>query len=342
MKLTLFINPEHRSNEDIGRKVEEHLEQVRLAKRVGYDGVTIGHHLCYGSSVWLPPFETLARFAADASGMRIGTCMLPLPLFQPPLVAQQTAFLDVLSGGQLTLGLAAGWQKDESEVVGIDHDRRFSRFGEGLELLKRLWSGEAVTFAGKHFRLDACRLALLPVQRPRPPLWLGGSVASAVERAARLADTTIGDSWVASSHLTQDVIESQARLFRQTLQHLGKPMPAEFPVLRNIVVAPDRATALRDAGPALAESYQLFGKWGLFREVVGSGKDQLELEELLNGRVIMGSPEECAETLVDLCTACGTNRLIARAQWMGMDQHVVLRTIELLATRVRPMVEAAM
>jgi alkanesulfonate monooxygenase SsuD/methylene tetrahydromethanopterin reductase-like flavin-dependent oxidoreductase (luciferase family) len=119
-------------------------------------------------------------------------------------------------------------------------------------------------------------------------------------------------------------------------------MPADFPVLRNIVVAQDKKTALREAGPSLAESYRLFGQWGLFREVVGSEKDELELEELLADRVIIGSPEECAETLTELYRQCGATRLVARVQWMGMDQRVVLRTIELLAERVRPMVEAAL
>lgn len=62
-------------------------------------------------------------------------------------------------------------------------------------------------------------------------------------------------------------------------------MPADFPVLRDIVVAKDKKTALREAGPSLAASYRVFGQWGLFREVVGSGRDQLELEELLAERV---------------------------------------------------------
>lgn len=340
MNLTLFINPEHPKGDNLGRKVNEHLEQARLARALGYDGLTIGHHLCYGSSVWLPPFETLARLVVAAEGMSIGTCMLPLPLFEPVLIAQQTAFLDVLSGGRLIFGVAPGWQRDESDVIGIEHKRRFGRFREALELLKRLWHGEEVTFSGQHFQLRGHTLTLLPVQEPRPPLWFGGSVTAAVERAARLADTKVGDSWVASSHLTQDVIEAQARVFRDTLATMGKEMPSDFPVLRNIVVAPDKSTALREAGPALAESYQLFGKWGLFREVVGAEKDQLDLEELLANRVIIGSPEECAETLVSLCRECGATRIVARVQWMGMDQRVVLRTIELLAEQVRPMIEA--
>jgi len=110
-------------------------------------------------------------------------------------------------------------------------------------------------------------------------------------------------------------------------------------LLRNIVVAPDRETALREAGPFLEASYRVFGQWGLFSKVVGSGKEQLDLEELIEGRVILGSPEECAAELVRLARATGFTRLIARIQWLGMDQKLVLRSIELLANEVLPLVE---
>jgi alkanesulfonate monooxygenase SsuD/methylene tetrahydromethanopterin reductase-like flavin-dependent oxidoreductase (luciferase family) len=135
------------------------------------------------------------------------------------------------------------------------------------------------------------------------------------------------------------VITEQAAVFRDTLAELGKPMPREFPLLRNIVVAPDRETALREAGPFIAASYRVFGKWGLFTDVVGSGKEQLDMEELIDGRVILGSPEDCAEELVRLAQATGFTRLVARVHWLGMDQRQVLRTIELLAGSVLPLIE---
>jgi alkanesulfonate monooxygenase SsuD/methylene tetrahydromethanopterin reductase-like flavin-dependent oxidoreductase (luciferase family) len=144
---------------------------------------------------------------------------------------------------------------------------------------------------------------------------------------------------VASSHLTEDVITAQATVFRETLAEQGKPMPETFPLLRNVVVAHDRETALRDAGPFLEASYRVFGQWGLFTDIVGAGKAQLDLEELVAGRVVIGSPEECAEELVTLARNTGYSRLIARVQWMGMDQNLVLRTIELLADRVLPLMQ---
>jgi alkanesulfonate monooxygenase SsuD/methylene tetrahydromethanopterin reductase-like flavin-dependent oxidoreductase (luciferase family) len=81
-------------------------------------------------------------------------------------------------------------------------------------LFARLWSQDAVDFDGRYYRVEDASLALRPVQRPRPPIWLGGSVIRSIERAAELADSTVGDKWVASSHLTEAVIVEQAEAFR--------------------------------------------------------------------------------------------------------------------------------
>lgn len=339
MDLTLFINNEHRADDDLTARFNDHIEQVRVAKQAGYDGLAIGNHLSFGSTAWFPPLESLMRLSAEADGMSLATCMLVLPLYHPLHVVEQASLLDIVSGGKFILGVAPGWTKDEFKVMGVEHGRRLGRFVEGVNLVQRLWSEDVVDFEGKHFEADGLVLAQKSVQKPRPPMWFGGSVSAAVARAARLADTSLGDSWVASSHLVEDVIVSQANVFRDTLSEIGKPMPAEFPLLRNIVVAPDKATALKEAGPFLEASYRVLGQWGLFTQVVGSDKAQLELEELLAGRVIIGSPEECAEELVRLARATDFTRLVARVQWLGMDQRIVLRTIEMLADRVLPLVE---
>ncbi|MBI2321982.1 MAG: LLM class flavin-dependent oxidoreductase [Chloroflexi bacterium] len=337
MNFTLFVNPEHEANAPLARRQAEHGEQVRLAREGGFDGVVTGHHLCTTPAVWLPPMPTLARLAADAEGMALGTCMLLLPLFHPLHVAQEAALLDVLSGGRLVLGVAPGWQQSEYAAVGVDYGSRIGRFVEAVELIRRLWTGEEVSFAGRHFQVEGLRLAIRPAGQPRPRMWFGGSTPPAVERAARLADTALGDSWVCSAHLTKDVVIPQAARFHEALAALGKPRPAEFPALRNIVVAPDRATALREAGPYLEASYRVFGQQGLFTRIVGAGKEQLDLEELLAGRVVIGAPEECAEELAAFARATGADRLVCRVQWMGMEQRLVLRTIELLGERVLPL-----
>ncbi|MGB3187653.1 MAG: LLM class flavin-dependent oxidoreductase [Ornithinimicrobium sp.] len=340
MNLTLFINPEHDPGDDLGGRLAEHVEQVAIARKMGYDGVAIGTHLSYGSAVWFPPFPTLMHLLPAAEGMALSTCMLVLPFHHPLHIAEQAALLDVACGGRFTLGLSAGWSKAEFQALGLDRATRVGRFTESIELIRRLWTQEQVTFAGQYFQAKDLSLALRPLRAPRPPLWVGGSVARSVQRGADVVEPLVGDTWVASSHLTEDVIADQAGVFRDRLHVQGKPMPADFPVLRNVVVAPDRATAWRDAGPFLAASYDVFETWGLFSDVIGKDTSHVDLEALLAGRVVIGSPEECAEQLVRLARATGFTRLIARVQWMGMDQRIVRRTIELLAEQVRPLVEA--
>jgi alkanesulfonate monooxygenase SsuD/methylene tetrahydromethanopterin reductase-like flavin-dependent oxidoreductase (luciferase family) len=342
MKLSLFIGAEHRPNEPIAQRLSEHAEQVRLARQLGFDGVSIGNHLSYGATAWFPPFETLMRLAAESDGMSLGTCMLILPLYQPFHVAEQVALLDAASGGRAILGVAPGWQRDEFQVIGLDYTRRVGRYSEAVDLIKRLLTEENVTFEGKHFRASRLTLALRPTRKPRPPLWLGGSVENAVRRAAKIADPALGDTWVASSHLKNHVVAEQARVFKAELDGQGKRTPSDFPVLRNIVVAPDRETAIRDVGPAIAESYRIFGNWGLFTGIVGDAKTHPEFEDLIADRFIIGSPEECGAQITDLMRTTGCNRLVARIQWVGMEHRYVMRTIELLGSDVAPLVRKAL
>ena len=269
MKLTLFVNPEHPAGSPLRLRLAEHAEQVRVARQAGFDGVVMGHHLSHGETVWFPPFPTLARLAGEAEGMAIGTCMLVLPLFNPVHVAEEAALLDTLSGGRFVLGVAPGWQQDEYRSVGVPYGHRIGRFVEAATLVKRLWTEDRVDFEGQHFSVAGLTLALKPMRRPRPPLWLGGSTDRAVERAAELVDPSAGDTWVPSSHLTHDVIAGQVGVFGRALSELGKPFPSEFPVLRNIVVAPDRETAIREAGPYLEASYRVFGSGGSSRRSLG-------------------------------------------------------------------------
>ena len=342
MKLSLFIGAMHRPEEPIAQRLSEHAEQVRLARQLGFDGVSIGNHLSYGTTAWFPPFETLMRLAAESDGMSLGTCMLILPLYQPFHVAEQVALLDAASGGRAILGVAPGWQRDEFQVIGLDYGRRIGRYSEAIDLIKRLLTEESVTFEGKHFRASALTLALRSTRKPRPPLWLGGSVENAVRRAAKIADPALGDTWVASAHLKNHVIAEQARVFKAELDRQGKPTPSDFPVLRNIVVAPDRETAIRDVGPAIAESYRIFANWGLFTGIVGDAKTHPEFEDLIADRFIIGSPEECGAQITDLMRTTGCNRLVTRIQWVGMEHRYVMRTIELLGSEVAPLVRKAL
>jgi hypothetical protein len=111
----------------------------------------------------------------------------------------------------------------------------------------------------------------------------------------------------------------------------------DFPVLRNIVVAPDRATAIREVGPAMAERYKIFGDWGLFTDVIGDTRSHPQFDHFVNGGFITGSLDEVAEEIAIIIKVTSGTRLICRSQWVGMEQKHVM-----LATAVAPLVRKAL
>jgi alkanesulfonate monooxygenase SsuD/methylene tetrahydromethanopterin reductase-like flavin-dependent oxidoreductase (luciferase family) len=104
----------------------------------------------------------------------------------------------------------------------------------------------------------------------------------------------------------------------------------------------DSSIAAQSPDTKPAESYRIFGNWGLFTGVVGDTKTHPEFKDLLDDRFIIGSPEECAADIKDLMRTTGCNRLVTRIQWLGMEHRHVIRTIELLGDKVAPLVRKAL
>jgi probable F420-dependent oxidoreductase len=132
-------------------------------------------------------FVLLAHLAAVTRRLELVTEVLVLPQRQAVLVAKQAAEIDLLSGGRLRLGVGIGWNAVEFEALGMDFGTRARRIEEQIEVMRRLWAEEAVTFVGDFHRITAAGINPLPPRRSIP-VWMGGSVDAALRRAARLAD----------------------------------------------------------------------------------------------------------------------------------------------------------
>jgi alkanesulfonate monooxygenase SsuD/methylene tetrahydromethanopterin reductase-like flavin-dependent oxidoreductase (luciferase family) len=332
MNVGLMLGTEHPAGDDPGRRLAEHREQVRLAREAGFDLVGIPHHPSRGPSFWLPPLLTAAAVAGELGAMRLATTVFLLPLQHPVEVAEQVAMLDHLAGGRFVFGVGAGWQQEEFRALGVPMEGRLGRLEESLAVIERLWTGERVTFHGRHVVLDDVALTLRPKQRPRPPVWIGANASeAAVRRAARLAD-----AWIVSAHPNIDAVARHVATYRQALAELGKPFPAELPVLRNAYVAPDMDTALAEARGYFEASYEVFGDWGLFERVLRAGARQLRGADLLRGRLIIGSPEDCLEQVAAYREQVPIGCLILRMQWLGMPHARVARAIALAGEKLLP------
>jgi probable F420-dependent oxidoreductase len=171
---------------------------ARAAEDSGYSSLGFTDHPA-PSGKWVnsggegcaDPFSALGFCAAVTSSIRLFTWVLVLPYRNPFLTAHQTASLDTLSGGRLTVGVGTGYLRGEFQALGVDFDNRRAAFDEAVEVLRAAWSGEEVTHQGNGFQARSTHPQPLPVQRPGPPLWVHGNSRWGRERAARY-----GDGWV--------------------------------------------------------------------------------------------------------------------------------------------------
>ena len=138
----------------------------------------------------LDPFVALGFAAAHTTTLRLIPNIVVLPYRNPFVVAKAAATLDVLSGGRFTLAAGAGYLKSEFAALGVDHAERNELFDEALDVLKAIWTGDDVTFEGRHFSARGVTSHPRPVSDPHPPIWIGGNSARARQRVAER-----GDGW---------------------------------------------------------------------------------------------------------------------------------------------------
>jgi probable F420-dependent oxidoreductase len=161
------------------------------APRNEYAGSPGGPWPAYFESV-ADGLVALGYVAAATSRIRLGTAVVNLPYYSPVLLAKQLATLDVVSGGRLTVGAGLGWSEDEYAAAGVPFRRRGRRMDECLRCLRLVWTEELVEFRGEFYAIPASRIDPKPVQRPHPPVLVGGYSAAAMRRAVSLADGYIG------------------------------------------------------------------------------------------------------------------------------------------------------
>ena len=136
----------------------------------------------------LDPLETLTYLAGHTNEISLGTCLIDMLFHNPVVLARRFATLDVLSNGRAIAGLGIGWSKDEYEVSGIPYKHRGQRANEFLQLLKRIWTDEVVEFKGQFYSIPASKIGPKPVQKPHPPILLGGFSPNTFLRIVNYAD----------------------------------------------------------------------------------------------------------------------------------------------------------
>ena len=312
-------------------RFQETIEHVRLARDLGFATVSMGQHFLSTELQGLQPAVAAARLAAEAGDMRIAIGIYLLPLLNPVAIAEEAASLDIITHGRFIFGVGLGYREVEDRAFGLRKGERVSHLVQHLDVIKRLWAGEAVTFNSPHCQLDNVRLMLQTVQKPRPPIWVAANNDHAVERAAE-----IGDAWLINPHATLQTISRQMTLYREALERLGKPFPSELPMMREICIAKTHDKAVQLARPYLEQKYKTYVQWGQHKVLPGDDDMTQSFEALTQDRFILGDPSECADELQRCIEHTGANHFLFRFRWPGMPSDVITQSMRLFMEKVRP------
>jgi F420-dependent oxidoreductase-like protein len=273
------------------------------------------HHLSFsGGHGSLDAWATIAALGAVTSTLRLGTLVSPVTFRHPSTLAKLATAADHVSGGRVEVGLGAGWHEPEHTAYGFDFPplgERMERLAEQLEILHGHWAGGPFDFDGRHYRLQGLDALPKPVQRPHPPVLMGGEAGP---RAARLA-ARWADEYNTVEATVDEIRERRSRIAAACEAAGREPIP--FSLMTGVLVAETR-DALRDRARVLAE-----------RE--GTDPDPERLREQRPAWIV-GTLDEAAEQLAAVRDA-GAHRV--------MLQHLVhdeLDTLRLIGRELAPRV----
>jgi probable F420-dependent oxidoreductase len=253
---------------------EEQFALVRRCEELALDSVWTGDHVSFHHPLY-DSLTLLASYAGITSRIKLGSGVYLLALRHPTIAAKITSTLDVLCGGRLIFGVGVGGENPkEFEACGIPHAERGARVSEGIDVVRTLWRDTPASFKGRFTRFDGVSIDPKPVQKPGPPIWVGGRSDAALARAGRQ-----GDGWVSYVVQPERYAQSLAKIHRaaeEARRSLGAFVTAH---LTFVTVGPDYETAERTWVRILSRRYaQDFGP-------------------LARKYGVIGTPSQCAEQI---------------------------------------------
>jgi len=286
--LTPFFSPSDRPST---QAIDEVVALAQRASQLGFAWISAPHHWAAHPSVWPQPFPLLARLAPETGSMRLMTLVILLPLLNAVETAESVATLDAISHGRLTLGVAIGYREAELEAVGLRRKDRVPKLEESLALMKQLWTGEEVTFAGRYAQVTKLRMGLTPVQTPHPPIVMGCQSARATARAARLTDGVFFGPQVG-----WEDIANLIATYRQARAAAGHPTPGVLGASRALLLGQDREDAARVGRAYLERTFANYRAWEMQEATMVPLA--LSFDRPLEDWTVHGSTANCVETLL--------------------------------------------
>jgi alkanesulfonate monooxygenase SsuD/methylene tetrahydromethanopterin reductase-like flavin-dependent oxidoreductase (luciferase family) len=299
--------------------VDEVVETAVRAEELGLDGAWLGErHFAPETVTASAPYTLAAAVARATDSVRVGTSVSVLPLHHPVRVAEQVATLDAVSDGRVTLGGGIGYLDAEYETFGADPDRRVGELLDCVEVVKRAALHEPLDYDGYVHSFEGIRVEPRYTQDPRPPVWLGGTVPDAMERAAAVADGYVGIP--AGVEFYQGV--------RATLEGACEDYDAfETAAMVNAFVADSTAAAREALDPGLLALERRYARWMGYEPA----------DEPDTSTAVYGTPAEVTEGLQEYADVLGEDvHLLVRLHYPEVPREASDRALELFGAEVLP------
>ncbi len=253
---------------------EELFALASWTEALGFDSLWTGDHVSFHHPLY-DCLTLLASFASITRRVRLGSAVYLLALRHPTVTAKITSTLDVLSGGRLIFGVGVGGENPkEFEACGIPHVERGARVNEGIEVVRALWRDSLATYKGRFAQFERVSIDPKPVQKPGPPIWIGGRSDAALRRAARQ-----GDGWI-SYVVRPDRFAKNLEKIRAAAAKVGRPLDGFTPAHLGFITVGQEYERARDT----------------WIRLLSQRYDQ-DFSPLAERYGIMGTPSQCAEQL---------------------------------------------
>ncbi|HXH83248.1 MAG TPA: LLM class flavin-dependent oxidoreductase [Candidatus Tectomicrobia bacterium] len=327
MRFGIFSVVDHYPEElprTTGQFYAELLEQAEAAEALGFSSFWVAEHHFHDYGAIPSPPVFLAAAAQRTRRIRLGAAVVVLPFRNPLQVAEDYAMVDVLSDGRLNLGTGSGYLQHEFDGFGVPVEEKRERFDEALEIVLRAWTGERFSYAGTWHRVRDVRLNIVPVQRPRPPVWLAVLRNEAAVHVGKKGFCPMLIPYATTEHLGE--LARTVTAFRDSFVEAGgDPREATVPFGLHTYVADSFAQATADA----REAMDRYVRTRLYAR-------QRPYELLVDRQLVaFGGPDDVVRVARAYADA-GLTDFLAIMNFGGLEHRKVLRSMELMARHVLP------
>ncbi len=327
--------------------IRESMEEVDLAEQLGLDTVWLGEmHFNPARSVLSAPIVIASSIATRTKRLRVGMAVQVLPLIHPLRIAEEAATVDQLSEGRFEFGVGRSGNVRAYDIMGIDYGESKDRFQEALDIILMAWSGETFSYEGEYNHITNASISPLPYQQPHPKVRIAASSEDSFGRIGRLGYP------IFLGLRTMDVEDLKTNLkeYKQEWKAAGHPgeggdINVRFPVY----IAPSEAEAIEEPKESIEAFFQrqreLFeysrgrqgadvsaGRQARYERLVNS-----TYEDLLETRVVFGSPEQVIDRLHEFKEMLGVSGITAELNPGGfLPKEAVQRSLRLMTEEVMP------